>query len=136
MTTACDHATLDDLLARYHHWCKGYSPVQVSGADPAFRKAKSSRGYQTIDEIVEDEIEGDIMAAMDFQIGELPDEPPARAYRSAVLASARNCYTGRNVWLSPRLPSDPLERGIIVAEARNLLTRRLIACGVIQVAMA
>lgn len=118
-------AILDDLLAKYHNWAKGYIPVPVCSADPMFRNAKAGRGWDSISDIVEDEIHGSMMQAIDFQIGEMVDP-----YRSAIYILARNCCTGRKVWLSPRLPADPLERGAIVVEARLMLTKRLISCGV------
>jgi hypothetical protein len=54
------------------------------------------------------------------------DEP----YRAAIYQNARNLYTGRSVWNSPRLPRDPLTREIVVEMARAELKRRLIAAGV------
>lgn len=116
---------LDDLLSRWHHYCKGYSPVPVQGADPMFRQATRPRGYDTVTAILEDEAEKIKMEAMDFHVYEMQDP-----HRSAILVLARNCYTGRQVWLSPRLPKDPMERGVILAEARNQLTRRLLSAGV------
>lgn len=116
---------LDDLLARWHHYCKGYSPVPVKGADPMFRQATRPRGYDTVNAILDDEAERIKMEAMDFHVYELQDP-----HRSAILILARNCYTGRNVWLSPRLPRDAMERGTIIMEARNQLTRRLLSAGV------
>lgn len=116
---------LDDLLSRWHHYCKGYSPVPVQGADPMFRQATRPRGYDTVTAILEDEAERIKMEAMDFHVYEMQDP-----HRSAILVLARNCYTGRQVWLSPRLPKDPMERGTIILEARNELTRRLMAAGV------
>jgi hypothetical protein len=118
-------AILDDLLSRWHHHCKGYSPVPVQGADPMFRMAVRPRGYDTATAIMEDEAERIKMEAMDFHVYELGDP-----HRSAILILARNCYTGRSVWLSPRLPKDPMERGVIVGQARSMLTRRLMAAGV------
>lgn len=120
---------LDDLLARWHHYCKGYSPVPVQGADPMFRQATRPRGYDTVTAILEDEAEKIKMEAMDFHVYEL-EESQEKPYRSAILVLARNCYTGRQVWISPRLPKDPMERGTIILEARNELTRRLMAAGV------
>lgn len=117
---------LDDLLARYHAWAKGYMPVPVCGADPMFRNAKSGRGYDSVSEVIEDELHGSTMEAVDFNIGEI-QEP----HRAALYVLARNCYTGRQVWISPRLPKDPLERGAIIIEARNQLTKRLMAAGVL-----
>lgn len=119
-------AILDDLLSRWHRWAKSYSVIRVSRADPMFRNAKASRGWDSADEIIDNEINGDIMKAVDFQVTEMP-EP----HRSAIYENARNCATGAAVWRNPRLPVDPLERGVIVMEARNQLTRKLMAAGVI-----
>lgn len=124
-------AILEDILSRYHAWAKSFSVLPAGGADPMFRRAKSGRSWDTVDEVLDAEITGHIMKSVDFHIGELPDDITAkRPYRSAIYCLARNCYTGRNVWMSPRLPADPMERGVVVREARNMLTRRLIAAGV------
>lgn len=122
-------AILDDVLARYHAWAKAFRVVGQSGASAMFRQAKSPRGWDTADQVIEDEINAQIMKAVDFHIGELPDEKE-KPYRSAIYCLARNCYTGHNVWSSGRLPRDAMERGVVVREARNMLTRRLIAAGV------
>lgn len=130
LMTETDHI-LDDLLSRWHGWMKSFSPVPIQGADPMFRQAKSGRSWDTTDDLIEAEINGQVMKAIDFHVSELPDDPKAgRPYRSAIYCIARNCYTGRKVWLSPRLPQDPQERGVVLMEARNMLTRRLIAAGV------
>lgn len=122
---------LDDILSRYHAWARAFSPLPVAGANPMFRRAKSARGWDSTSDIVDEEITGQIMEAVDFHISELPDDVAGgRPYRSAIYCLARNCYSGRSEWMSPRLPRDPLERGVVVREARNLLSRRLIAAGV------
>lgn len=122
---AIQAATLDSLLSAYHHWAKGYIPVPTCSADPMFRNAKAGRGYDSTAEIIEDELHGKTMECIDFNIGEI-QEP----YRAALYILARNCYTGRSVWMSPRLPKDALERGAIVVEARMMLTARLKNAGV------
>ena len=76
-------AILDDLLARYHHWAKNYKIVPDVRDHPMFAEARTSRSFDSTSEIIADELDGDTMHTMDFQIGELPDEPPLRAYRSA-----------------------------------------------------
>lgn len=116
---------LDDLLSRWHSWARSYSPIPTCGADPMFRNAKSAKGWDTTDQVVEDELNDKTMKAIDFQVGEMEDP-----HRSAIHIHARNCCTGRNVWLSPRLPADPMERAVILMEAKNLLTRRLLSAGV------
>jgi len=118
-------AILDDLLSRWHSWARSYKANQQTPRDPIFRDAKSSRGWDTTDHIIEDEIHGSMMEAIDFQVSEMKDP-----HRAAIYALARNLSTGRSVWLSPRLPTDPLARATVVAEARNQITKRLMAVGV------
>jgi secreted PhoX family phosphatase len=119
-------AIFDDVIARWHVWAKGYSVVRVAGSDPMFRDAKAGRCWDSADDILEAEINSKIMKAVDFQVSEMADP-----HRSAIHENARNCATGVSVWRSPRLPADPLERGVIVLEARNMLMRRLMAAGVL-----
>lgn len=116
---------LNDILSRWHSWAKSYKANQQTARDPIFRNAKSGRGWDHTDEIIEDEIHGSMMEAVDFQVSEMADP-----YRSTIHVLARNLSTGRNVWLSPRVPQDPMERAEIVAKARNLLTARLMNVGV------
>lgn len=118
-------AILDDLLSRWHNHCRGYLPVPTCGADPMFRNAKSGKGWDSTSDVIEDEINGKMFRAIDFQVGEMADP-----FRSAIYVQARNLYTGRNVWLSPRLPKDAIERAAVVAEARSMLVRRLVSAGV------
>ena len=124
MMTEANHI-LDDWLSRWHAWGKSYKANQQTARDPVFRNAKSGRGWDSIDDIIEDDLIGSTLESIDFHVSEMQDP-----HRTAVYMLARNLYTGRSVWLSKRLPEDPLERGIIVAEARNQITRRLMAAGV------
>lgn len=124
------HQILDDLLSRWHSWARAYMPVPTCGADPMFRNVKISKTWDSTSDAFDDELNNRLMETIDFQVSEMPDDPPARAYRSAIYALARNLSTGRSVWLSPRLPKDPMERGIVCMEARNMLMRRLIQAGI------
>jgi len=117
-------AILDDLLARWHHHCKTYSLVPVAGCDPMFRNAVSPKGWDSTADIADDTVNSAQMKAIDFHVGEMK-EP----YRAAIYITARNCYTGRSVWISPRLPADKEERDIVILEARNIITRKLMAAG-------
>ena len=119
-------AILDDILGRWHAYCKGYSAMAVVGVDPMFRGEINRSGWDSSDDIMDAAINKKIMEAVDFQVSEMIDP-----YRTAIHMAARNCYTGVSVWRSPRLPSDPLERGVIVGDARAKLTTRLINVGVI-----
>jgi len=127
-------AILDDLLSRWHHWMKDKPINGVDRLDdPAFRDAQSRSGWDSADDLLDGHLEAVKMQAIDFHVsgdargqGGMP-EP----YRAAIYCIARNCYTGRKVWMNPRLPRDPQERGVVLMEARNLLTLRLLAAGVI-----
>jgi hypothetical protein len=124
---------LDDLLSRWHHWMKEKPLNGVDRLDdPMFRDTANRSGWDSSSDIIDADLLAHTMSAIDFQVsgdsrgqGGLP-EP----YRAAIYILARNCYTGRKVWMSPRLPQDPEERGVVLMEARNMLTRRLMAAGV------
>lgn len=116
---------LDDLLSRWHSWCKGAGHITPICADPMFRNAKSGRSWDTTDEIVESELTNDTMKAIDFEVGEI-----AEPHRSAIYANARNLASRHAVWMSPRLPADPAQRAILVLEARILITKRLLRAGI------
>lgn len=116
---------LDDILSRWHHHCKHFSPVPVSGADPMFRNARISRYWDTTEQIADATVDAAQMKAVDFHVSEMQDP-----HRAAIHVLARNCYTGRSVWISPRLPADREEREVVVMEARIILTRRLMTAGV------
>lgn len=119
------HDRLDELLSRWHHWAKGYIPVPTCGADPMFRNAKSSHSFTSADEVTDAAVEQTQMKALDFHVGEMQDP-----HRSAIYIHARNCYTGRAVWLSPRLPKDPMERAQILGDAKAMLIGKLLSAGI------
>lgn len=116
---------LDDLLSRWHSWAKGFAICPQPSADPMFRNAKSSRGWDTEGEIIDGELNASTMEGLDFEVGEMADP-----HRSAIYANARNLASRHTVWSSPRLPTDPAERAILVLEARNMLTKRLLRAGI------
>lgn len=117
----CDisHA-VSDILSEWHHWCSGYLGVPRIGSSAIFRQARSPRGWDSIQDIVEREIDYDRMAAVDFHIGEM-----SPLHRTALQIEARNLATGRSVWASARLPADHMERARIVAAARADIAMRL-----------
>ena len=120
------HQILDDILGAWHRWATGYQHVGGVSSSPMFRNAKTSRGWDTVDEIVNAEIDGDQMKAVDFHVMQLCD-----VYRTALQINARNLATGRSVWTSVRLPSKPEERAAILSEARTGLTVRLRDAGIL-----
>lgn len=124
---------LDDILSRWHHWQKGKPVNGVDRMDdPAFRDSGSRSGWDSAGDVIDRDLESHIMRAVDFHVsGDAKGQGGlADPYRTAIYFLARNCYTGRKVWLSPRLPKCPQERGVVILEARNILTKRLMAAGV------
>ena len=118
--------TLNDLLERWHNWAKSYRPVAGCGTSAIFKNTKSSRSWDTNEQILDDEIEAKIMQAIDFNVSEI-----AEPYRTCIHFCARNMATGRDVWMSPRIPADIEQRAKLMAEAREILSNRLINAGVL-----
>lgn len=112
------------LLAQWHSWSAGH---QITHGYPTInttcRQARSSRQYDDANGALDAYIDHVVMEAVDGVI-ETVSEP----YRSALSVQARNLHTGAQVWNSPRLPADPVQRGHVVVKAREMfvsgLTRR------------
>lgn len=117
---------LDDLLVQWHKWAKGYTPVSTHSACAMFKGSKSSRQWDSESEVLDGDLHNEQMKMLDFHINELCD-----VYRTALQINARNLYTGKSVWSSPRLPEDQKQRQEILADARNSLCIRLRIAGVI-----
>ena len=99
--------------------------MAVIAVDPMFRGEVNRSGWDSSDDILDAQINAKIMESVDFEVSEMK-EP----HRSAIYVTARNLHAGNSVWRSPRLPADPMERAVIVGEARQQITTRLMACGV------
>jgi hypothetical protein len=122
MKRDCD--TLDDLLISWHRWAKGYAYVSDLHGSPMFNHCKSPRGWDSVQDIVEHEIDAPRMLTVNFLIFELPS-----VWCTAIQIHARNLATGKAVWTSARLPADITQRQIILREARDALTKKLVgAC--------
>ena len=115
---------LDDLLAQWHKWASGYQHVGGINTSPMFRGAKPNNTRDD-DDAVDGAISNATCEAINFQIMEM--EP---VYRTVLQLNARNLVVKVAVWSSPRLPVDPMERAVVLMEARNALMRRLYICGV------
>ena len=116
----------DDLLIQWHNWSRGYKPIADVGSSPMFHQAKTGRQWDTMDEVIEREIDGDRMASVDFHVGELPP-----TQRTAIQLCAMNLATGKAVWSSVRLPTDVVERAIVLAGARAALSAKLRDAGIL-----
>ena len=124
---------LSGLLADWHKWM---SAAPINGTDrlddPTFRDVKSGRCWDSADDIIEADLKSDTMKTIDFCVtGDARGQGGLmEPHRAAIYSLARNKATGHSVWRSPRLPTDPIERGVIVLEAKNMLMRKLIIAGV------
>lgn len=117
---------LDDILGAWHQYCRSFQMVAEPKTSAMFNGIRSSRQWDSENEILEDCGHKDKMKAVDFHIGELCD-----VYRTALCINARNICTGKNVWMSARLPKDEKERALVLLEARTSLLIRLRNAGVI-----
>ena len=121
-----DQDTLNSLLESWHRWAQGYQHCAGINSSPMFRNSKTSRGWDTVDDIVSHEIDSGQMAAIDFHVMQLCD-----VYRTALQIQARNLCTGKNVWISARLPNDLETRAQILGLARTGLIVRLRDAGIL-----
>lgn len=117
---------IDDLLCSWHRWAKGYQHVGGINTSPMFREVKAGRAWDTVDQIIDADIEHSRMEALDHIIMALCD-----VYRTALQIQAMNLYTGRSVWSSARLPVDAEARALILVEAREALLFRLRDAGIV-----
>lgn len=117
---------LDSLLARYHHWARGYKATRgFKSKALVVGDYLVSRQYDDLSGALDDDLEDFTMRTVDFQVNEM-QEP----YRTAIHMEARALNLGLDVFTSPRLPEDPAERRRIVQLARHQLTQRLESAGV------
>jgi hypothetical protein len=117
--------TLDDLLIRWHAWTRPVTASRGYGSSaPGCSNWRCSRQYDDANGALDEAMEHEQMRQVDHEIMELRDP-----YRAAVIANARNLATGIAVWSSPRLPQDPEQREAVLMDARQMLTRRLKAAG-------
>lgn len=119
---------LNDLLVKWHTYCAHYQYGKgYPSADLTCRQARASRQYDDTNGALDAQVDNAIMEAFDAAMDKV--EQP---WRTALSVQARNLHTGSNVWSSPRLPSDPMERVVILMEARNKIMKVLARDGVLS----
>ena len=118
---------LNSLLTDWHHWCKRYRYGKgYPSADVSCRPARASRQYDDSNGALDAALEDSTMEAFDAAAHRVP-----QPWLTALQFSARNMATGVQVWISPRLPVDPMERAVLNLEARNKLLKELHGDGVL-----
>lgn len=119
---------LNDLLVRWHAHCLGYSPGKgFPSGDAVCRNAKTSSTWDGWNGSQDHAIDKKIIDAFDGVIWNVP-----QPHLTALQFQARNLFTGKQVWTSPRLPADQVERAVLLMEARNILLRGLARAGVMN----
>ena len=119
-------AILDDLLIRWHQTAFGRVGRGHDSKSAVFGQSQTSRQYDDVSGALDDDLDAARVRAVDFHVGEMADP-----HRSAIYANARALVHGCAVFSSPRLPQDREQRMAVVQEARQMLTRRLVAAGVL-----
>lgn len=117
---------LNDLLRRWHVWSVHQPPeTGFYKQNAACKLYRTSRQYDDRNGALDSDAESSVMEAVDAAIDRL--EQP---WRTAVQFNGRNLATGIVVWVSPRLPTDDIERAHLLVEARGRLLRILEIDGV------
>ena len=117
---------LNGLLCDWHRWATGYQHVGGINTSPMFRETKAGRQWDTVDQIIDQDIEHSRMEAIDHIIMALE-----AVHRTALQIQARNLYTGRSVWSSVRLPASAEERALVLIAARATLITKLQKAGIL-----
>lgn len=119
---------LNDLLTRHHRWARRYQFGKgYPSSDSACRGARASRQYDDANGALDGDLEDSIMEAFDAALNRIQ-----QPHLTALQFLGRNMATGLYVWRSPRLPQDPMERGVLILEARTKLLRELASDGVLS----
>ena len=116
-----DQDHISSLLCRWHKWAAGEQYVYgYPVCAPGFDQCTVSRQYD--DENGALDAVGDVvlMEAVNSLIATIP-----QPWHTALSIQARNLSVGVAVWTSVRLPSCPLERATILADARNKFKEKL-----------
>lgn len=118
---------LNELLVSWHIRCKHY----VYGKDypstsAGFSDWRASRQYDDENGALDTDIHASTLDTLNAEIYAL-DHP----YQDAIHIQARNLYTGKSTWTSPRLPAGEIERAAILFEARDRLKKQLARRGII-----
>lgn len=118
---------LNDLLAGWHAWSAGHvMEMGYSRTCSTFRQARISRQYDDANGSLDAHVDAVLMEAVDAVMGEI-DHP----WHAALSIQARNLFTGKSVWVSPRLPVCRVERARVLSVARNKFAQGLERAGIL-----
>lgn len=107
---------LNDLLARWHAWCAGnVVGVGYPVVNAASRLYRPSRQYDDQNGALDAGVDAVLMEGVNAIIEQI-----GQPHRTALAVQARNLQVRAQVWSSPRLPSDPMERAVLLVAARKI----------------
>lgn len=118
---------LSGLLADWHNHCLHTAQkAGYAGRAAGFGQSRSNSQYDWESGIESDLVDRRIMEGFDATINRIP-----QPWFTALQFEARNLAVRHQVWASPRLPADRVEREALVLEARTRLLKELARDGVL-----
>lgn len=119
-------AILDDLLCRWAQWCRPVNVGRGYGRQALVcGQFRTSRQYDDANGALDEDLDHAMLRQVDYEISQIPQPE-----NTALHAEGRRLRTGVDVFVSPRLPVDRMEREALRIRARVWLVKRLYAAGV------
>ena len=88
---------LNDLLADWHRWARFQIVASHGTTSAMFAGVRSSRQWDSENDVIDGTIRDQTMRAFDFHVNELD-----HLYRTALQIQARNLASGVHVWRSEK----------------------------------
>jgi hypothetical protein len=118
---------LSGLLQDWHIWSTHTAARSgLPGRAAGFGQSRSNSQYDWFNNIESDLVDKRIMEGFDAAIHRVP-----QPWLTALAFEARNLAVRHQVWVSPRLPADRIEREALILEARERLLKELAKDGVL-----
>jgi hypothetical protein len=118
---------LSGLLADWHIWSVHTAPrAGMPGRAAGIGSVPSSSQYDWENGVEGDLVDKRIMEGFDAAIQRVP-----QPWLTALQFEARNLAVRHQVWVSPRLPANRVEREALILDARNRLLKELAKDGVL-----
>lgn len=118
---------LSGMLADWHQWSTHTAARSgLPGRAAGFGQSRSNSQYDWESGVESELVDRRIMEGFDAAIQRI--EQP---WLTALQFEARNLAVRYQVWSSPRLPSNQIEREALILEARNRLLKELAKDGVL-----
>jgi hypothetical protein len=118
---------LSGMLADWHRYCQHTADrAGFAGRAAGFGQSRSNSQFDWENGLESDLVDKRIMQGFDAAIQRVP-----QPWLTALQFEARNLAVRYQVWVSPRLPTNPQEREVLILEARNRLLKELAKDGVL-----